>query len=63
MPDPKSAPGLSERLPNAKEVADQLNVSVRTVRRLIAQKKLATIRIGRAVRILPGSLARLIAGE
>jgi len=63
VPDPKPAPGLSERLPNAKEVADQLNVSVRTVRRLIAQKKLATIRIGRAVRILPNSVARLIAGE
>ena len=58
VPDP-----LPKRLANAKEVADQLNVSVRTVRRLIAQKKLATIRIGRAVRILPESLARLIAGE
>ena len=63
MPDPELSPSLPERLPTAKEVAVQLTVSVRTVRRLIAQKKLATIRIGRAVRILPASLARLIAGE
>ena len=63
MPDPKPSLELPERLPNAKEAADQLNVSVRTIRRLIAQKKLATTRIGRAVRILPKSLARLIAGE
>ena len=57
MPDP-----IAKRLLNAKEVANQLNVSVRTVRRLIAQKKLPTIRIGRAVRVLPDSVGQLIGG-
>ena len=47
----------------AQEVADQLNVSLRTVRRLIAQKKLAIVRIGKAVRIRPEALASLIGDQ
>jgi excisionase family DNA binding protein len=42
------------------EVADQLNVSLRTVRRLISQKKLAIVHIGTAVRIKPETLTAFI---
>jgi excisionase family DNA binding protein len=44
----------------AQEVADRLNVSLRTVRRLIAQKKLAIVRIGKAVRVRPEAVAAFI---
>jgi excisionase family DNA binding protein len=50
----------SPRMLTAHEVADRLHVSLRTVRRLIAQEKLAMIRIGRTVRIAPEALAALI---
>lgn len=36
-----------ERLYNAKEVAEILGVSLRTVRQLIADKELKTIRVGK----------------
>ena len=64
-----SAPGpivpapLPARLFTAAETAEILNVSLRTVRRLIAQKKLPTVRVGRSVRIRPAALAALIGGE
>jgi excisionase family DNA binding protein len=64
-----SAPGptvpahLPARLLTAAETAEILNVSLRTVRRLIAQKKLAIVRVGHAVRIRPEALAALIGGE
>jgi excisionase family DNA binding protein len=60
---PKFPPGLPGRLLTAKEVAEILNLSVRTVRRLIAQKKLATILIGRSLRIRLGALEALINGQ
>jgi excisionase family DNA binding protein len=41
----------------AQEVADRLNVSLRTVRRLIAQ---AIVRIGKAVRVRPEAVAAFI---
>ena len=43
----------------AAEVAEILNVSIRSVRRLIADGKLPIVRLGRAVRILPESLETL----
>jgi excisionase family DNA binding protein len=51
---------LPGHLLTAKQVAEILNVSVRTVRRLIVQKKLAAVRIGKAVRVPPEALARFI---
>jgi excisionase family DNA binding protein len=48
------------KLLTAQEVADQLDVSLRTVRRLIAQKKLAIVHIGAAVRIKPETVAAFI---
>jgi excisionase family DNA binding protein len=42
------------------EAAGMLRLSVRTVRRLIAEQKIAAIRIGRAVRICEEALRTLI---
>jgi excisionase family DNA binding protein len=42
------------------EVADVLRLSVRAVRRLIAQQKISTIHIGRAVRIREEALLAFI---
>jgi excisionase family DNA binding protein len=51
------------QLLTAKQVARDLNVSLRTVRRLIAQQKLPVVRIGKAVRITPEALAAFIGEE
>ena len=51
------------RLLTAEETAEILNVSLRTVRRLIANKKLPTVRVGRAVRIRPEALGAFIGEE
>ena len=40
------------------EVAEILQLSVRSVRRLIAEKKLRVVRIGRAVRVVGGMNSR-----
>jgi excisionase family DNA binding protein len=60
---PNTIEGERRRLLTAQEVADKLNVSLRTVRRLIAQEKLQVVRIGKAVRIRPETLDLLIEGE
>jgi excisionase family DNA binding protein len=44
-------------------VAGRLDVSVRTVRRLIAAGELPTHRIGRAVRVSADDLARFLAAR
>ncbi len=44
------------RLMTVAEVASQLQVSIRTVRRLIAAEELRAARIGRAIRIRPADL-------
>ena len=51
---------LPQRLLPVEEVAALLKVSPRTVRRLIEQKKLAILRVGRTVRIRPEVLADFI---
>jgi len=51
------------RLYAVAEVAAVLNVSIRTVRRLIADRKLDTVRIGRVVRIRQDPLIELIEGK
>jgi excisionase family DNA binding protein len=43
------------------EAADQLGTSVRFVRRLIAQRRIAYVRVGRHVRIAEADLASFVA--
>jgi excisionase family DNA binding protein len=43
------------------EAADQLGISVRFVRRLIAERRIAYVRVGRHVRIAEADLASFIA--
>jgi excisionase family DNA binding protein len=50
-----------ERLLTVEEAADRLGTSVRFVRRLIAERRIAYIRIGRHVRIAEADLASFIA--
>ena len=47
----------------AAEVAKDLNVSLRTVRRLIKDGKLPIVHVGRSVRIRPAALDQLIDAE
>lgn len=58
LPRPPRRPLLT-----AAEIAVILNVSVRTVRRLIKDKKLAIVHVGRAVRVRPEALEALIGSE
>jgi len=51
---------LPKRLLTVEEVADLLRLSTRQVRRLIADGRLQAVHLGRAVRVEPGALARLI---
>ena len=46
----------SRKLLTVAKVADELDVSIRTVRRLIASEKIKALRIGRAIRITPAAL-------
>jgi excisionase family DNA binding protein len=43
------------------EAADQLGTSVRFVRRLIAERRIAYVRVGRHVRIAEADLASFVA--
>jgi excisionase family DNA binding protein len=44
----------------AAEVAEILHISLRSVRRLVAEGKLPIVRIGRAVRVRPEALEAMI---
>jgi excisionase family DNA binding protein len=64
---PSSSPELPSwirpRLHTVAEAAVVLHLSVRQVRRLIAEGRLAVVRIGRAVRVSPEVLASLVTGR
>jgi excisionase family DNA binding protein len=45
------------------EVTEILNISLRSVRRLIKDGKLPIVRIGRLVRVRPEALAAVVNGE
>ena len=62
-PEPKPHAELQAPLLTVEQVAGILNLSVRTVRRLVKDNKLPIVRIGRAVRVRPEVLAALIRGE
>ena len=59
MKPPPFPSGVAPLLTVAK-VAEILQLSVRSVRRLIAEKKLRVVRIGRAVRVRPEDLRSFI---
>ena len=50
-----------ERLLTVEEAADRLGTSVRFVRRLIAERRIAYVRVGRHVRIAEADLASFVA--
>jgi excisionase family DNA binding protein len=50
-----------DRLLTVEEAADRLGTSVRFVRRLIAERRIAYIRVGRHVRIAEADLASFVA--
>lgn len=54
---------MTARLLTLSEVADQLAVSPRTVRQLVATRRLAAVRVGRLVRVRPEALAAYIAAH
>jgi excisionase family DNA binding protein len=49
------------KLLTVQEAADQLGTSVRFVRRLIAQRRIAYVRVGRHIRIAEADLASFVA--
>ena len=62
----RDVPAVAEPIPwlyTVPEAAAVLRLSVRTVRRLIAQQKIPTIHIGRAVRIREEALRAFIEGK
>ena len=50
-----------DRLLTVEETADRLGTSVRFIRRLIAERRIAYVRIGRHVRIAEADLASFVA--
>ena len=50
-----------DRLLTVEEAADRLGTSVRFIRRLIAERRIAYVRVGRHVRIAEADLASLVA--
>jgi excisionase family DNA binding protein len=63
MSDPKLRRTSRSPLLTVAEVAERLNVSIRSVRRLIKGGKLRIVRVGRVVRVRPEALEALINGE
>lgn len=49
-------PADPKRLLRLDEVADRLNVSITTVRRLVAADELPVVRVGKAVRVRPADV-------
>ena len=62
MKHPRPNSHDSDQLMTVAEVASQLQVSIRTVRRLIAAEELRLVRIGRAIRIRPADLIAYVTG-
>jgi excisionase family DNA binding protein len=62
LPNPNSIPPLL----TVAEVSDRLQVSIRTVRRLIASEKMKALHIGRLIRVTPAAIEAYlteVAGE
>jgi excisionase family DNA binding protein len=52
---------MTDKLLTVEEAADRLGTSVRFVRRLIVERRIAYIKVGRHVRIAEADLARFVA--
>jgi excisionase family DNA binding protein len=52
---------MTDKLLTVEEAADRLGTSVRFVRRLIAERRIAYVRVGRHVRISEADLASFVA--
>jgi len=50
---------VTMRLLTVKDVAEALQLSTRTVRRMIAAKQIPIIRLGRSVRVHPSAISNL----
>jgi excisionase family DNA binding protein len=50
-----------DKLLTVEEAADRLGTSVRFVRRLIAERRIAYVKVGRHVRIAEADLSRFVA--
>jgi len=57
-PDDESTAGLL----TIEQAAERINMSVRYVRRLVAERRIAFHKLGRSVRIAPADLDELVAG-
>jgi excisionase family DNA binding protein len=52
---------MTDKLLSVEEAADRLGTSVRFVRRLIAERRIAYVKVGRHVRITEADLASFVA--
>jgi excisionase family DNA binding protein len=52
---------MTDKLLSVEETADRLGTSVRFVRRLIAERRIAYVKVGRHVRIAEADLATFVA--
>jgi excisionase family DNA binding protein len=53
---------MTDKLLTVEEAANRLGTSVRFVRRLIAERRIAYVKVGRHVRIAEADLAGFVAG-
>ena len=54
---------MTDKLLTAEEAADRLGTSVRFVRRLIAERRIAYVKVGRHVRIAEADLVDFVAAR
>ena len=54
---------MLDRLLTVEEAADRLGTSVRFVRRLVAERRIAYVKVGRHVRLDPGDVEVFIAAR
>jgi excisionase family DNA binding protein len=63
MSDPQNPRTSREPLLTPVAVAERLNVSLRSVRRMIADGRLPVVRIGHLVRVRPEAVEAMIEGK
>jgi excisionase family DNA binding protein len=63
MPHDRSRTAVLDRLLTVEEAADRLGTSVRFVRRLVAERRIAYVKVGRHVRLDPSDVEAFIAAS
>jgi excisionase family DNA binding protein len=63
MPHDRSRTVVLDRLLTVEEAADRLGTSVRFVRRLVAERRIAYVKVGRHVRLDPSDVEAFIAAS